>query len=175
MKEFNQFQDIIKVLCNWGADLNTLLHKPQLKSQINEIEKIGLHNFELVINFILQNIYQKNNKFSNSDLLTLAKFAVTISFDYYCGQMMYLLKKLFCVCIETAFPDDDIIAITEFSQKLYSQLEEDDLLKLVIDLFLPLEGKIMKMIYSYITFRLYKSFLGKTHNINAYPCGLNDW
>lgn len=159
---------------NWGADIDTLTNKPSLKCQVNNSEKIGRPNFELVINFVICSI-QKNNILSNNDLLTLAKYIVTVYFDHHCGQMINVIKKLFSTCIETVFYNADEIAIISFSQEFYSNYLEKDLLKMVVDLFLPFEGCTMEKIYSYITYKLYKSLLGKTNNMSPFPSSINDW
>jgi len=120
------------------------------------------------MNFIYYNILKNNKTFNDDELLTLAQYIVTISFDHHCGQMINVIKKMFSACIETAFQEDDDTSIIIFAQGLYSQYN-NALLKMVVDLFLPLEGNIMKKMYTYLTFKLYKSLLEKTNNISAFP------
>lgn len=162
------------MLCNWGADLHNLGSKLPKKCLVNDYGKINRHNFELVINFISHNILI-NEGLNSDDLLTLAKIAITISFDHHCGQMLSAIKNLFSICLNKVLREDDGIGIISFAQELYSTYKKSDLLRIVIDLFLPLENQVMKKIYSYLTFKLYKSLLGKTNNINPYPSSINDW
>lgn len=129
----------------------------------------------MVIRFITHCVQISNKNYSVDDLLTLAKFAATISFDHHYGQTKIILKKLFSTCIETAFHGDDETAILSFCQELYSKYRESQLLTMVVDLFLPLEGQIMKKMYTYLSYKLFKSFLGKTNNMNAFPSKTNDW
>jgi hypothetical protein len=150
--------------------LDTPSSGPSLKCQ-----KIGRHNFELVINFISYNILKNNKKFNVAELLTIAKYIVTISFDHLCGQMINVIKRLFSVCIETALEEDNDTAIMTFAQELYSKYNKDDLLNMVVDLFLPLTGQIMKKMYTYLTYKLYKSLLGKTDDTIAFPSSIKDW
>jgi len=126
------------------------------------------------MNFISYIILKNNKKFSEDELLTLAQYVAKIFFDHHCGQMINVIKKLFRACIETALQEDDDTSIIAFAQRLYSQYNYT-LLKMVVDLFLPLEGKIMKKIYTYLTFKLYKSLLERTNNISAFPSNINEW
>ncbi|XP_026805075.1 uncharacterized protein LOC113548408 [Rhopalosiphum maidis] len=164
------FDDVQNILCKWGAVLDTPSSSPSLKCQ-----NIGRHNFELVINFISYNILKNNKKFSVAELLTIAKYIVTISFDNLCGQMINVIKRLFSVCIETALKEDNDTAIMTFAQELYSKYNKDDLLNMVVDLFLPLTSQIMKKMYTYLTYKLYKSLLGKTDDTSAFPSSVKDW
>lgn len=170
----NNLQDVQLILSNWGADLNSLTNNTLLKCQINDCENIKRHNFELIMNFISYIILKNNKKFSEDELLTLAQYVAKIFFDHHCGQMINVIKKLFRACIETALQEDDDTSIIAFAQRLYSQYNYT-LLKMVVDLFLPLEGKIMKKIYTYLTFKLYKSLLERTNNISAFPSNINEW
>lgn len=108
-------------------------------------------------------------------MLILAKFAVTIFLDYHCGQMVNVIKTLFCSCIETALVHNDETSIISFGQELYSHHVEKNLLKIVVDLFLPMNGLALKKLYTYLTYKLYKSFLGKAYDLNSFPSGINDW
>lgn len=153
--------------------MNSLTNSTLLKSQINDCKNFKRHNFELVMNFISYNI-KKNKTFSEGELLTLAQYIAKISFDQYCGQMINVIQQLFSACIETALQDDDDASIITFAQGLYSQYNTK-LLKMVVDLFLPLEGKIMKKVYTYITFKLYKSLLERTNNTSAFPTNIKEW
>ncbi|CAH1724467.1 unnamed protein product [Aphis gossypii] len=165
-----EFNDIHNILCKWQPDLDTSTSGPSL-----EYQKIGRHNFELIINFISHSILKNNKKFSVAELLTIAKYIVTISFDHLCGQMINVIKRLFSVCIETALEEDNDTTIIAFAQELYSKYNEDDLLNMMVDLFLPLKGEIMKKIYTYITFKLYKSLLGKMDDTSAFPSSIKEW
>lgn len=154
--------------------MGTLINRPIL-GQIKEEGKIGYHNFELILEYISHSIL-KNNKFSNNDLLTLAKFTVTISFDSHCEQMIILIKNLFSVCIEKALHADDSDSIIVFAEELYSQYTDDEIMMMVVNLFLPLKGPAMRKMYCYFTFKLFKSFIGTTNiNLNAFPVDINDW
>lgn len=155
----------------------TLISEPVFKCQINtdDHETIIPHSFELVINYISYCVLKNNNKFNNNDLLTLAKYIFTLSFDRHCGKMMSAIKKLFCACIETALRSNDEPTIIGFAQELYSWYPSDDLLTLIVDLFLPLEGHVMKIIYTYLTFKLLNSLLEKTNNIHSFPTSVKDW
>lgn len=158
--------------------MDTLINsEPKLKCPINTNNhgKILPHNFELIINYISHCVLKNDNKFSNNDLLKLAKCIFTISSDHHYGKMLIVIKKLFCVCIETALHDNDEAAIIGFSQELYIRYPSDDLLMLIVNLFLPLEGHIMEKIYTYLTFKLFNSLLEKTNNINTYPSSVKDW
>jgi len=88
--------------------------------------------------------------------------------------MINVIKQLFSACIETALQENDDASIITFAQEMYSQYNTR-LLKMVVDLFLPLEGSIMKKVYTYLTFKLYKSLLEKTNNINAFPTNIKEW
>lgn len=169
------FQDILKILINWGTDVDTLTKNPLLKCAINDQGRIKQHNFELVMSFLSQSIQKCDNKFSANDLLTLAKFTATISLDHHYGQMINIIQKLFCTCIETALQDDDDTAIIYFSHELYSKYNINQLLKMVVNLFLPLKGQIMKKVYTYLTYKLFKKLLGQTNNLKAFPSNIKDW
>uniref|UniRef100_A0A2S2NAR2 Uncharacterized protein n=1 Tax=Schizaphis graminum TaxID=13262 RepID=A0A2S2NAR2_SCHGA len=164
------FNDVQNILCKWGADLDILSSGPLLKRQ-----NTGRHNFELVINFISYKILKNNKKFSVAELLTIAKYIVTLSFDHLFGQMINVIKRLFSICIETALEEDNDTAIMKFAQELYSKYNKDDLLNMTVDLFLPLGGQIMKKMYTYLTYKLYKSLLGKTDDTSAFPSSIKDW
>jgi len=88
--------------------------------------------------------------------------------------MINVIKRLFSACIETALQENDDTSIIAFAQGLYSQYNYK-LLKMVVDLFLPLEGNTMKKIYTYLTFKLFKSLLEKTNNIRSFPSNINEW
>ncbi|XP_001942821.2 uncharacterized protein LOC100162929 [Acyrthosiphon pisum] len=137
------FEDVQCILSNWGADLNSLTNSTLLKCEINDCKNFERHNFELVMKFISYNIEKNNKTFSEDELLTLAQYIAKISFDQYCGQMINVIQQLFSACIETALQEDDDASIITFAQGLYSQYNTK-LLKMVVDLFLPLKGKIMK-------------------------------
>lgn len=154
--------------------MDSLANSSPLKCEIKGCKKIQRHNFELVMNFLSYSILKNNKKIKEEELLTLAQFIVAISFDYHCGQMINVIKKIFSACVETALQDDDDTAIITFAQGLYS-VYGNVLLKMVVDLFLPLEGNIMKKIYTYLTYKLYKSLLEKTNNINAFPSNIKEW
>lgn len=155
--------------------MDTLANKPLIKCEINNYKKIGQHNFELVMKLISHNILKTNNGFTSNDLSTLANIAVTISFDYHCRRMTDVIKQLFSACIEKKLYGKDETAIVSFSNDFFSKYTEAQLLK-IINLFLPLNnhGQLMKTIYKYITFKLFKSLLGVTNNDKAFPC-MNDW
>jgi len=154
--------------------LDTVTSDPSLEYQIKDFKNIGRHNFELVINFISHSILKNNKKFSVDELLTIAKYIVTIYF-HLCGQMINVLKRLFSACIKTALEEDNDPAIKAFVEELYSKHNEDDLLNMAVDLFLPLEGQIMKKTYTYLTYKLYMSLLGKTDNNNTFPSSIKEW
>jgi len=141
---------------------------------MKDFKNIGRHNFELVINFISYSILKNNKKFSVDELLKIAKYIVTIYF-HLCGQMINVLKRLFSACIETALEGDNDPAIIAFVEELYSEHNEDNLLIMAVDLFLPLEGQIMKKMYTYLTYKLYMSLLGKTDNNNIFPSSIKEW
>ncbi|XP_027844062.2 uncharacterized protein LOC114124833 isoform X2 [Aphis gossypii] len=168
------FEDVQLILSNWGADLDSLTNSKLLKCQIKDSEKIKRHNFELAMNFLTYNILKNNKKLSDDELLTLAQYIVKISFDHHFGQMINVIKKLFSACIETAIQENDDTSIIIFAQELYSQYDSK-LLKMIVDLFLPLEGNTMKKIYTYLTFKLYKSLLEKTNNISPFPSSIKEW
>ncbi|XP_022161948.1 uncharacterized protein LOC111027806 [Myzus persicae] len=168
------FEDVQRTLSNWGADLNSLTNSTLLKCEIQDCENMKRHNFELVMNFISYNILKNNKKFSEDELLTLAQYIAKISLDRFCGQMINVINKLFSACIETALQEDDDTSIITFAQGLYSQFN-NKLLKMVVTLFLPLEGNIMKKVYTYLTFKLYKSLLERTNNISAFPSNIQEW
>jgi len=124
--------------------------------------------------FISYIVLKNNNKFSEDQLLTLAHYVAKISFDQHCGQMISVIKTLFSACIETALQEDDDTSIISFAQGFYSQYNYK-LLKMVVNLFLPLQGNIIKKVYTYLTFKLYKSLLERTNNISAFPSSINEW
>ncbi|XP_016658041.1 uncharacterized protein LOC107883100 [Acyrthosiphon pisum] len=168
------FDIVQNILCKWTADLDTQTNDPSFEYQLKDFKNIGRHNFELVINFISSSILKNNKKFCVDELLTVAKYTVTIYFNL-CGQMINVLKKLFSVCIETALEKDNGSAIIVFAEELYSKHNEDNLLNMLVDLFLPLEGQILKKMYTYLTYKLFKSLLGKTDNKNTFPSSIKEW
>jgi len=170
----NIFQNVQNILCKWRADLDTLPSGPPLEYQIKDYKNIRRHNFELVINFISYCVLKNNKKYSVEELLTIAKYTVTIYF-HLCGQMINKLQSLFTACIKTALKEDNEPAIIAFAQELYSEHNEDDLLNMIVDLFLPLEGPIMEKMYTYLTYKLFKSLLGKTDNKDTYPSSIKEW
>lgn len=167
------FQDIQNVFYNWGTDADTFLNMPVMQ-EIDQKGIIGWHNFEFVMTYISHCI---NNKllFSHSDLLTLAKFIVTIAFDSHCGEMTFAMKEVFNYCIEKTLSADNDDSIIAFAEELYSKYTEDELMKIVVCLFLPLEGHTMTKMYCYLSFKLFKSFIGCTNNVNEFPSTINDW
>lgn len=127
--------------------------------QKNDSRVIGWCNFELTINFITNSVLRKPNYFSTADMLTLAKYSITISFDYHFKQMINAIKHLFNSCIENALGEDtDSI---DFSQYLYASYTIDDLEIIIANLFLPLESSLVNKIYSCLTYKLYSLFLGQ--------------
>ncbi|XP_022178168.1 uncharacterized protein LOC111039145 [Myzus persicae] len=169
------FDNVQNILCKWRADLDTVPSGPPLEYQIKDYKNIRRHNFELVINFISYCILKNNKKYSVEELLTIAKYTVMIYF-HMCGQLMInVLQSLFTACINTALKEDNDHAIIAFAQELYSEHNEDDLLNMIVDLFLPLEGPIMKKMYTYITYKLFKSLLGKTDNEDTFPSSIKEW
>lgn len=171
------FQDIKTIFCHWGADLDTLINKPPIKSPLNDSTKyIERHNFELVMNFLSHSVMNEHNEFSNNDLLTLAKLTLTIYFDCHYGEMIDAIQELFSACIEKAFHYDDDSAVITFGQELYSQLKNDNLSNMIIDLFLPLKGDhtVMKKLYSYLTFKFYLSLLDKNSK-EVFPSNFENW
>lgn len=155
--------------------MDTLINTPLLKCQIYDNEEIGLYNFELIFTYIVHSILKKNNGFNNNDLLTLAKFTFTISLDHYYKKMMIVIKKLFCTCVEAALDADNESAIFAFARELYAKYSMDDLLTLVVNLFLPLEGHTMEKIYTYLTYKLFNELLDKSNNTDSYPSSIKDW
>jgi len=153
--------------------LDTQTSDPSFEYQIKDYKNIRRHNFELVINFISSSILKYNKKYSVDELLTIAKYTVTI-YTHLCGQMIHVLQRLFNTCIETGLQEENDASIITFGQGLYSQYNTK-LFKMVVDLFLPLEGKIMKKLYSYLTFKLYNSLLGRTNNMSAFPTNITEW
>ncbi|VVC34833.1 Hypothetical protein CINCED_3A013951 [Cinara cedri] len=167
--------DFKNILCNWGADLDTLT-KPLLKCQINDNINIKRYNFELILDFFSHTILRNNEGFSKNDMLILAKLTVAISQDYYCGQIINSIKQLFSACVVKALHEDSEFEIKTFAQELYLQYEKDDLLQIVVVLFLPLEGPVLKKIYSYLTYKLFNLLLAKSDNIiKSFPSSINDW
>lgn len=161
---------------NWGIDFEGLTNnKPLVKRQINDDEIIKQQNFELVFQFLSICVLNSNNDFTGDDLLTLARIAVIISFDYHCGQMINAIKTLFSVCIEKSLHEGNETAIISFAEEIISQHEEEDVLRMVVHLFLPIKGRVIKKMYCYITFKLFKSLLHQTNNINVFPTSINDW
>jgi len=177
IKYYIHFQDIKNVFYNWGADLvDTLINWPVLKCQINDDckNKIELFNFELVINYISCIVLKENNGLSNTELLTLAKFTVIMSLDYYCKQKINILKKLFNNCTRKAL-NDNKPAIIQFIQELYAKHTKDDLQNIIVSLFLPIGSTVMKNMYSYLTLKLFNSFVGENTDINAFPTDIHIW
>ncbi|XP_015373738.1 PREDICTED: uncharacterized protein LOC107168745 [Diuraphis noxia] len=168
------FDNVQNILCKWRADLDTLTNGRSIEYQVKDYNNIERHNFELIINFISHCVLKNNKKFSVEELLIIAKHTVTIYF-HLCRQMINVLKRLFSACIKTALEETNSLAIMKFAQELYSEYNKNDLLNMTVDLFLPLEGKIMEKIYSYLTHKLYKSLLGKTDNENTLPSSIREW
>ncbi|KAL5238955.1 hypothetical protein ACI65C_006365 [Semiaphis heraclei] len=169
------FDIVQNILCKWPAGFDTQTCSPLSEYQMEDYKNIERHNFELVINFISYSILKNYKNFSVDELLTIAKYTVTIYF-HACGQMINVLKRLFSVCIETALEEDNDPAIITFAQELYSEHNEYNILNIMlIDLFLTCEGQIMKKMYTYLTYKLYKSLLGKTDNQNSFPSNIKEW
>lgn len=169
-------QDVKNILCNWSTDFVSLVkNEPLPKSSNSDYNKVGRHNFDLVLRFLTHSVQKMTNGFRNNELLTLANFVINIYFDPHCGQMINVIKKLFSACIETVMRKKNPRAITLFAQELYSNHSTENLSKMVVDLFVPIEGDIMKKIYSYLTYALFKSYLGMTNKRKAFPSNINDW
>ncbi|CAH1731762.1 unnamed protein product [Aphis gossypii] len=164
-----EFDDVRKILYKWRPDLDTPT-SPSL-----EFQKVKRHNFELVINFIRYNILKNDKKFSVAQLLEIANFIVTIYFDPLFGQMINVIKILFSACIETALEEDNDNTIIAVAQDIYSKYNKDDLLNMTVDLFLPLKGQIMKKMYTYLTYKLFKSLLEKTDDMSSFPSCIKEW
>lgn len=167
------FQDVRGILRKWDIDLDNIICNPLLNHEIIILgQKFRRHNFEFVMDFTIQSIL-RDNKFSKNDLLTLANFAIAIYFDHDCKQMSHIIKELFSTCIETALLEDNETDIIIFAQELYSK-HETHLVKITRDLFFPVEGQIMRKIYSYLTFKLYKSLTGRV-DCNIQCPSVNEW
>lgn len=117
---------------------------------------------------------RNKHQFSENDLLILASFAVPLFFDNRLGQMINVVKMFFRTCTETSWLKDDEATLITFAQELFTQYNEDDLTKLIGPLFLPLESDLSKKMYTYFTFKLFNSLLGK-NNINGFPTHTTDW
>lgn len=124
------------------------------------------------MSFITESIL-KNNKFSNDDLLTLAQFAIALYIKFDCRHMNNVLQQLFSTCIEKALHEHNESDITKYAQELYSKYEAH-LVNLIRDLFFSPETQIMRKIYTYLTFKLYRSFCGKVDDVIKYP-SKNEW
>lgn len=169
-------QDVKNILCNWSTDFVSLVKNESLpKSSSSDYKIVGRHNFDLVLKFLTYSVQKMKNGFRDNDLLTLANFVVNMYFDPHCGQMINVIKKLFSTCIETVMHKKKPRAITLFAQEFYSNHSTENLSKMVVDLFLPIEGDIMKKIYSYLTYALFKSYLEITNKRKAFPSNINDW
>ncbi|CAI6371533.1 unnamed protein product [Macrosiphum euphorbiae] len=168
------FDIVQNILCKWSADLDTQTSDPSIEYQIKNYKNIKRHNFELVLNCISSSILKNNKTFCVDELLTIAKYTVTIYF-HLGGQMINVLKRLFSVCIETALEKDNGSAIIVFAEELYSEHNEDNLLIMMVDLFLPLEGQILEKMYTYLTYKIFKLLLGKTDNKNTFPSSIKEW
>lgn len=155
-------------------DLDCQISDPSLEYQIKDYKNIERHNFELVIDFISNSILKNNKQFSVDELLTIANYTITICI-HLCGQMINVVQRLFSTCIETALEEDNSPAIVAFVEQLYSKHDEDDLLNITVELFLPLNGQTMKKMYTCLTYKLYKSLLGKTENKDSFPSSINEW
>lgn len=83
-------------------------------------------------------------KFSVAQLLEIANFRFTISFDCLFGQMINVIRILFNACFETALEVDNDNAIIAVAQDIHLKYNKDDLLNMRVDLFLPLKGHTMK-------------------------------
>jgi len=157
-------------LYKWRPDLDTATSGPSLGYQ-----KVERHNFQLVINFIWYNILKNDKKFSVAQLLEIANFMFTISFDCLFGQMINVIRRLFNACIETAIEEDNDNAIIAVAQDIYLKYNEDDLLNMTVDFFLPLKGQTMKKMYTYLTYKLFKSLLKKTDDTSTFPSCIKEW
>jgi len=157
-------------LYKWQPNLDILTSGLSL-----EYQKVGRHNFELVINFISYNILKNDKKFSVAQLLEIANFIIAISFDHPFGQMINVIKMLFSACIETVLEEDNDNTIVAVAQDLFLKYNEDDLLNMTADLFLPLKGQIMKKMYTYLTYKLFKSLLQKTDDTSTFPSCIKKW
>lgn len=166
-------QDVRSILHKWDIDLDSIICETFPKHEAIILnQRFGRHNFEFVMNFIIQSIL-RNNKFSNKDLLTLAAFATAIYLDHDCRQVINVTKQLFVTCIEKALHENDETDIIKYAQEFYSKYEAR-LVKLIRDLFFPVESQVMKKIYTYLTFKIYKSLTGKVDSIIDCP-SKNEW
>lgn len=169
-------QDVKNILYNWSTDFVSLVRNEALpKSPSIDYKIVGRHNFDLVLRFITYSVLKKTDGFRDNDLLTLSKFVVNMYFDPHCGQMINVIKKLFSTCIETVLHKKKQRTIKLFAQEFYSNHSTENLSKMVVDLFVPIEGDSMKKIYSYLTYTLFKSYLGITNKRNVFPSSVNDW
>lgn len=146
-----------------------------IKHPINDNPKIGQHNFELIMNFISHCVSKNNNGYSNNDLLILAKFIFIVFWDHHYGKIITVIKKLFCTCLETALNAGDETAIIEFADELYSKYPRKNISKLIVYLVLPLEGPVMEKMYTYLTFKSFRSLLKLANNIQLFPSSIKDW
>jgi len=103
--------------------------------QIKGKGKIEYDNFIVILEYLSYSIL-RNNKFSNDELLTIAKFTATISHDSYYKQMINVVQNLFSVCIEEALHAKDNDSIIMFAEELYSQYTDNDIMIILIKLFL---------------------------------------
>jgi len=102
---------------------------------------------------------------------------VNMFFDPSCRPGINAIKKLFSICIEIALNKaKDTAIIKQFAQELYLNRPVENLLDMVTDLFLPIEGCVTKTIYSYLSYTLFKSLLGKSNNnMMEFSTDINDW
>ncbi|XP_022176748.1 uncharacterized protein LOC111038114 [Myzus persicae] len=168
------FDDVQNILCKWPANFDTLTNSPSSVYQMKDYKNIALHNFKFVMDFISFCILKTYNDYSFDELLKIAKYTVTIYF-HLSGRMFNALQTLFSTCIETAIEEDDDLTIMAFAEELYSEHNEDELIIMMVDLFLPFDGEICKKMYTYLTYKLFKLLLGKTDITNTFPSSINDW
>lgn len=169
-------QDIQNIFSNWRSDFISLTYyNALLKSEVKDLQPIGEHNFKLVMNYLTQCIKKNNNGLSKDELLMLARFVVNIYFDPHCGPMLMIIKDLFSLCITSALHENDENALMSFTEELYIQHVDNNLNKMVVDLFLPKNNSIEDKMYSYLTYKLYTLLLGKTNDKNPFPSNINNW
>lgn len=146
--------------------MNILTNNTQLTIEdIDDNKHIKKHNFELVMNLLHR--YVKEMCYTSKDLLIFAKFCVAMLFDHDCRKMkmMDMLKQLFTDCIDKALYPKQHTDIISFCNDLFSTYSQVELSKIITDLFLPLKNSTLKVVYTFLTYKLYYSLLEKPNDL----------
>lgn len=152
--------------------------EPTVRHETKENQAIKCHNYELVLRYLCYCVLKKPNEYNGTDLLTLAKYCVNLYLYPGCRPVTNIVKKVFSNCVKTAEYKAELTSFIErFVQELFSFCSIEDLLKIVVDLFLPIDSPVMEKMYSYLAYALFQSLIGKKNDNGnlEFPTDINVW